>query len=82
MRTGYYYTEGFCRQDRYRGLYPVEYVQDAEKQPYKRKCMSCGHVTDGTCEHMQECDVIDAAPEIMPVDQEWKIGEKMKVEFR
>lgn len=81
MKNGFLYVEGFCEQDHYRGLYPVEYVQDAEKQPYNRKAMSCSHVVDGSCKHFAECNVINAAPETMAADEEWKLRDRM-VGFR
>ena len=34
MHFAYYYQEEFCEADHYRGLYPVRYFQEADKQPF------------------------------------------------
>lgn len=76
MHSAYYYQEAFCEADHYRGLYPVKYAQDAEKQPYHRCEMACTRIDEGKCDKKNTCRVLDAAPEVFPTMDEWKLLEK------
>ena len=73
MQFAYYYQEEFCEADHYRGLYPVRYFQEADKQPFQRCEMACSRIDEGKCDKKHNCCVLDAAPELFPLKDEWKL---------
>lgn len=68
----YDYIQGFCKEHSYNGLWPVKYEGDPGN--YHKVCMSC---TCGNEKCKELCNVIDNAPEIVPVENEWLLRDEL-----
>lgn len=68
MEKKYHYQQGFCKLLHLNGLWEVTYI--GKHGEYKKDCMSCTCAVDN-CKDM--CNVIDNAPDIFPVELEWKL---------
>lgn len=64
----YNYIQGFCNLLHYNGLWCVKYVGTTGH--YCKVEMACSCAREN-CH--QECQVLDKAPEIIELDQEWRL---------
>ncbi|MDD7403287.1 MAG: hypothetical protein SO170_03860 [Butyribacter sp.] len=66
--------EGFCPQDKYHCLMPVEYVpveKNGEVFCYKKDSMACRKGKDGICEEGTACEFFKQAPEELDKNANW-----------
>lgn len=73
----YYYALAQCLHNHYVSQNPVVYEKEDLKdktQPYRKLCMGCTSVKDGTCKYSsEECKVYQVAPETIPLEREWQL---------
>lgn len=68
----YNYTYGFCTLLHYNGLWPVKYTGNFGCFKKVEMVCTCG---DGKCKN--GCQVFEDAVEIIPVDKEWLLKDKL-----
>ena len=62
-----------CKYLQYKGLWPVTYVSD-DGLIYKKDCMACNAVLNGSCKLGLDCEVFKIAADEMEVH--WQLRDK------
>ncbi len=75
----YLYVQGFCQETHYTSLQPVLYEKEGEV--YRKVRMVCNG-TCASCKRMEECDYLDAAPDVIGQKEEWKLRDELMVGTR
>ncbi|MCD7826567.1 MAG: hypothetical protein LUH14_11510 [Clostridiaceae bacterium] len=72
--TKVWLVEGFCPEDGYRCLMPVEYEpveQDGIVEQYRKQRMACRHAKENRCARKDQCVFFEAAPERLEKNAAW-----------
>lgn len=67
----YLYIQGFCQETHYTSLQPVLY-EEAQDGAYRKVRMACSG-TCASCNRMESCDFLEAAPDVIEPEKAWRL---------